>query len=89
MAELDDTCLLHRGGLTALVLAKAGAETILQLGGTSTANGFRALCDLDRRLLHLHASPGGSADLLAGVLFLDFMERNFDLPRDKIGNALF
>jgi triphosphoribosyl-dephospho-CoA synthase len=89
MAELDDTCLLHRGGLTALVLAKAGAETILQLGGTSTANGFRALCDLDRRLLHLHASPGGSADLLAGVLFLDFMERNFDLQRDKIGNALF
>jgi triphosphoribosyl-dephospho-CoA synthase len=87
MADLDDTCLLHRGGLTALDLAKAGAKTILQLGGTSTADGFRALCDLDHRLLHLNASPGGSADLLAGVLFLDFIERSFDLHGEEIGNA--
>ena len=89
MADLDDTCLLHRGGLTALALAKAGAMTIVQLGGTSTPDGFRALCDLDRRLLHLHASPGGSADLLAGVLFLDFIERSFDSQREKIGNVAF
>jgi triphosphoribosyl-dephospho-CoA synthase len=78
MADLDDTCLLHRGGLTALDLAKAGAKTILQLGGTSTAAGFRALYELDHRLLRLNASPGGSADLLAGVLFLDFIDRSFD-----------
>jgi triphosphoribosyl-dephospho-CoA synthase len=87
MADLDDTCLLHRGGLAALTLAKAGAKTILQLGGTSTAGGFRALCDLDCGLLHLNASPGGSADLLAGVLFLDFIERSFDFKREQIGNA--
>jgi len=87
MADLDDTCLLHRGGLEALALAKVGAKTILQLGGTSTAAGFRALCDLDHRLLHLNASPGGSADLLAGVLFLDFIEPRFDLCGEEIGNA--
>jgi triphosphoribosyl-dephospho-CoA synthase len=89
MADLDDTCLLHRGGLTALAAAKAGANTILQLGGTSTADGFGALGDLDRRLVDLNASPGGSADLLAGVLFLDFIERNFDLQREEIGNVAF
>ena len=89
MAHLDDTCLLHRGGLTALASAKAGAKTILQLGGTSTADGFRALCNLDRSLLHLNASPGGSADLLAGVLFLDFIECSSDLERKQIGNVAF
>jgi triphosphoribosyl-dephospho-CoA synthase len=89
MADLDDTCLLHRGGLTALALAKAGAKAILQLGGASTADGFGALCDLDCALLRLNASPGGSADLLAGALFLDFIERNFDLQREEIGNVAF
>jgi triphosphoribosyl-dephospho-CoA synthase len=89
MATLDDTCLLHRGGLTALALTKYGAKRILQLGGASTADGFRALGELDRRLLQSNASPGGSADLLAGVLFLDFIERSFDLRREKIGNVAF
>jgi triphosphoribosyl-dephospho-CoA synthase len=89
MADLDDTCLLHRGGLTAMALAKAGAKAILQLGGASTPNGFSALCDLDCGLLRLNASPGGSADLLAGVLFLDFIERNSNLQRDEIGNVAF
>jgi triphosphoribosyl-dephospho-CoA synthase len=89
MTDLDDTCLLHRGGLTALSLTKAGAKTILQLGGTSTADGFRALYDLDHVLLNLNASPGGSADLLAGVLFLDFIEHSFELQGEEIGNVAF
>jgi triphosphoribosyl-dephospho-CoA synthase len=89
IAELDDTCLLHRGGLTALCFAKAGAKTILQLGGASTVDGFRALCDLDRGLVQLNGSPGGSADLLAGVIFLDFIERKFKLQGEEIGNVTF
>jgi triphosphoribosyl-dephospho-CoA synthase len=89
MAELDDTCLLHRGGLTALCSAKVGAKTILRLGGASTVDGFRALCDLDRGLVQLNASPGGSADLLAGVFFLDFIERSLKLQGEEIGNVTF
>jgi triphosphoribosyl-dephospho-CoA synthase len=89
MADLDDTCLLHRGELNALSLAKAGAKTILQLGGTSTADGLRALYDLDSVLLDLNASPGGSADLLAGVLFLDCIECSFELHGEEIGNVAF
>lgn len=76
MVELNDTCLLHRGGLTALTLAKRDARRILDLGGVATAEGARAMEELDRKLLQLKASPGGSADLLAGVLFLDYVENN-------------
>jgi triphosphoribosyl-dephospho-CoA synthase len=76
IAELNDTCLLHRGGLSALTLAKRGAMRILDLGGVATDEGFCAMEELDRQLVQLRASPGGSADLLAGVLFLDFIETN-------------
>jgi len=76
IAELNDTCLLHRGGLTALTLAKRGALRILDLGGVATDEGFCAMEELERKLVELQASPGGSADLLAGVLFLDYIESN-------------
>jgi triphosphoribosyl-dephospho-CoA synthase len=71
MSSLDDTCLLYRGGLTALRAAQSGAGAALALGGCARAAGRSALLRLDGRLLTLHASPGGSADLLAACLFLD------------------
>jgi triphosphoribosyl-dephospho-CoA synthase len=71
MASLDDTCLLHRGGLPALQAAQCGARAVLAAGGSSSAEGFRALLRLDADLLARHASPGGCADLLAACLFLD------------------
>jgi triphosphoribosyl-dephospho-CoA synthase len=90
IAELNDTCLLHRGGFTALTLAKRGARRILDLGGVATDEGFWAMEELDRNLVQLQASPGGSADLLAGVLFLDFIESNLVLRGGKaIGNIAF
>ena len=73
MASLDDTCLLHRGGWVALNTAQTGAATVLAAGGTATVQGWELLQRLDRALLALNASPGGSADLLAATLFLDFM----------------
>ncbi len=71
MARLEDTCLLHRGGRAALTTARRGARAVLEAGGASTALGRQALFRLDAELLALNASPGGSADLLAAVLFLD------------------
>jgi triphosphoribosyl-dephospho-CoA synthase len=71
MSSLDDTCLLYRGGFTALHAAQSGARAVLALGGCARAAGRSALLRLDRRLLALNASPGGSADLLAACLFLD------------------
>jgi len=71
MASLDDTCLLHRGGVTALHAAQGGARAVLAAGGSSTAAGRQALLRLDADLLGHRASPGGCADLLAACLFLD------------------
>jgi triphosphoribosyl-dephospho-CoA synthase len=71
MASLDDTCLLHRGGLPALVAAQRGARAVLAAGGSSSAAGRHALLCLDADLLARNASPGGCADLLAACLFLD------------------
>jgi triphosphoribosyl-dephospho-CoA synthase len=71
MASLDDTCLLHRGGLPALEAAHSGARAVLTAGGSSKPAGWRALLRLDAELLARNASPGGCADLLAACLFLD------------------
>jgi len=83
MSSLDDTCLLYRGGQTALAAAKEGATAVAAAGGTGTALGLAQLYRLDRRLLDLHVSPGGSADLLAAALFLDAVEhRQNDIQAD-------
>jgi triphosphoribosyl-dephospho-CoA synthase len=71
MATLDDTCLLHRGGLPALQAAQRGARDTLMAGGSSSAAGRRALLRLDAELVQRNASPGGCADLLGACIFLD------------------
>jgi triphosphoribosyl-dephospho-CoA synthase len=73
MMSLNDRCLLHRGGLVALNTSQAAAAAILASGGTTTIQGWELLRELDRDLAELKASPGGSADLLAATLFLDFI----------------
>jgi triphosphoribosyl-dephospho-CoA synthase len=78
MSSLDDTCLLYRGGEAALITAKQGAIEVAREGGSGTALGKHYLQRLDRQLLELHVSPGGSADLLAATLFLDAVERRQD-----------
>ncbi|WP_200819580.1 triphosphoribosyl-dephospho-CoA synthase [Methylopila sp. Yamaguchi] len=70
MAGLDDTCLLHRGGRRALRVARLGARVVIAAGGAATVDGGTALRALDRRLLALNVSPGGSADMLAAALLL-------------------
>jgi triphosphoribosyl-dephospho-CoA synthase len=75
IARLDDTCLLYRGGPDALVAAKKNALAVESAGGIATWLGRQQLTLLDRQLLNLEVSPGGSADLLAATLFLDAIER--------------
>ena len=71
MTNLDDTCILHRGGTEALAITKKQAANILDKGGVSSNEGWALLQELDKKLVSLNASPGGSADLLAATLFLD------------------
>ena len=76
MTRLDDTCLLRQGGITALKTAQDAAAAILEVGGVATPEGWRLLHQLDRNLLTLKSSPGGSADMLAATIFLDYVSRN-------------
>jgi len=76
MANLNDTCILHRGGMEALDVTKRLAAEILHAGGASTSDGRELLKELDSKLIQLNVSPGGSADLLAATLFLDSLAGN-------------
>jgi triphosphoribosyl-dephospho-CoA synthase len=81
MSRLDDTCVLYRGGPEALVVAKEGALAVVESGGAASISGREMLWSLDRRLLELNVSPGGSADLLAATIFLDALECGRDEVR--------
>lgn len=71
VASLDDTCVLSRAGVAALLAVQAGAARVLAAGGAGTRPGTEALLALEAAMLELHVSPGGAADLLAATLFLD------------------
>ena len=71
IASLDDTCVLSRGGVAALLAVQAGASQVLAAGGAGTRTGTQALLALEAAMLALNVSPGGAADLLAATLFLD------------------
>jgi triphosphoribosyl-dephospho-CoA synthase len=84
MAELDDTCALYRSGLEGGDLVKAGAKTVLAVGGPGSQEGDAALRRFDRKLLEKRISPGGGADLLAASLFLDCLESGCEaIQRDQ------
>ncbi|TDV60528.1 triphosphoribosyl-dephospho-CoA synthase [Pseudomonas sp. LP_7_YM] len=74
MTELSDTCVLYRAGEQGLLAMQQGAQRVLDVGGSASLSGRRALHDLDQQLLGLNASPGGAADLLAACLFIDCLE---------------
>jgi triphosphoribosyl-dephospho-CoA synthase len=74
MAELDDTCVLYRGGVEGANTVKVWARAVLAVGGVGSRAGNEALRQFDRELLEKRISPGGSADLLAASLFLDCVE---------------
>ncbi|SFI50115.1 triphosphoribosyl-dephospho-CoA synthase [Collimonas sp. OK307] len=71
VANLDDTCVLSRGGQAALTAVQSGALRVLTAGGAASSHGKSALQQFEQELLSLHVSPGGAADLLAATLFLD------------------
>ncbi|WP_282387149.1 MULTISPECIES: triphosphoribosyl-dephospho-CoA synthase [unclassified Pseudomonas] len=76
MTELADTCVLYRAGETGLHAMQAGAQAVLDAGGSASLSGRRRLHELDQQLIALNASPGGAADLLAATLLLDRIEHD-------------
>ena len=66
----------EQNGEPGLQAAKQWAAAVLDAGGAGSPPGQKVLFVLDKELLELGVSPGGSADLLAGTLFLDAIERD-------------
>lgn len=72
IATLDDTCILHRGGKEGLRWMRRSAQRVLLAPEFDEA--AEHFC---RRADALRLSPGGSADLLSGALFV----HDLDLSR--------
>ena len=69
MARLEDTNLLHRGGLDGLDFARSEASRIAAAGEyDERISGLEAL---DAEMIRRNLSPGGSADMLALAFFLE------------------
>ncbi|WP_368507477.1 triphosphoribosyl-dephospho-CoA synthase MdcB [Bradyrhizobium lupini] len=74
IAAVTDTNLLHRGGAEGLRFAQASAAAFLAAGGVGSPGWRRRAADIHRAFIARNLSPGGSADLLAMTLFVDWVE---------------
>lgn len=69
IAEVDDTNLLHRGGLDGLAFAQRAAGAFLAAGGVGQPGWRRKALRIHEMFVVRNLSPGGCADLLAMALF--------------------
>lgn len=70
MAELEDTNLLHRGGVSGLDFVRREAAKFLSQGGVFAPNWRSRAIALHHACIQRHLSPGGAADVLAAACFL-------------------
>lgn len=71
MANVIDTNLLHRGGVSGLVFSQNLAKKFLDAGGVYRDDWVLAAKEIHAKLVELKISPGGCADLLGASLFID------------------
>ncbi len=74
IAAVEDTNLLHRGGLSGLLFARRTAQRFLDEGGVARSNWRAHAQSVHEDFVRRRLSPGGSADLLAMMLFVDAFE---------------
>lgn len=75
IAALEDTNLLHRGGLPGLHFARSAARRFLNEGGVGRPGWRERARSVHEGFIARWLSPGGSADLLAMTLFVAANER--------------
>ncbi|MGB8339405.1 MAG: triphosphoribosyl-dephospho-CoA synthase MdcB [Burkholderiales bacterium] len=75
MAELDDTNLVHRGGMQGLRLVQTLAKSFLSAGGVMQTDWLQQARALHTILVQRRLSPGGSADLLASACWVEELTR--------------
>ncbi|WP_421995445.1 triphosphoribosyl-dephospho-CoA synthase MdcB [Reyranella sp.] len=71
MASVDDTTVLHRGGLAGDSFVRGAAADFLARGGCARDGWLGEAEALHRAFVARRLSPGGCADLLAATLFVD------------------
>ncbi len=70
IAQVDDTNLLHRSGLTGLRFARQAARGFLERGGVGCDEWEQHAIKIHQDFVARRLSPGGSADLLAVTLLV-------------------
>lgn len=70
IAVLDDTTLVHRGGLQGLRFAQRAARAFLAAGGAARPDALAEAVSIHRAFVARRLSPGGAADLLAAACWL-------------------
>lgn len=75
ISSVEDTNLLHRGGLDGLRFARRATQLFLDQGGVRGRGWRERALAVHNDFIARRLSPGGSADLLAMTLFVDARER--------------
>jgi triphosphoribosyl-dephospho-CoA synthase len=70
IASVEDTNILHRGGLQGLCFAQQAAQSFLYQGGVARRDWRRRAAAVHLAFVERGLSPGGAADLLAMSLFV-------------------
>ncbi len=74
MAHINDTNLIHRGGLKGLNYAKSIAGEFLHTGGIYSDAWEQRAKQFHQDFIKMRLSPGGSADLLGACIFIHLVE---------------
>jgi triphosphoribosyl-dephospho-CoA synthase len=77
MAQMDDTNLLHRGGLAGLAFVKEQAGSFLSDGGVLADGWHERVRILHKAFVARRLSPGGAADMLACTCFILQLQDRF------------
>lgn len=78
MQYCDDSTILYRHSKEVLKEVMDAAADIIKTGGMRTEEGRKAIEKLDSDFSARRISPGGSADLLAAVVFFSDVEKYMD-----------
>lgn len=70
MAEVEDSTIVHRQNISKLKEIQLKSKEILEMGGLQSDIGRKAALDFEEQCINDNVSPGGSADMLALIIFL-------------------
>lgn len=77
ISSVEDSTIVHRQNIEKLYEVQRHAYEILKLGGFKTKEGTMAAHNFEKQCINENISPGGSADLLALVIFLTYSKKFF------------